>query len=52
VLSDGKIAEVGCHEELMKKGGIYCELYGAQEWTESSSIALEKQIVAKTDESK
>ena len=24
VLRDGKIAEEGTHDELMKKGGIYC----------------------------
>lgn len=30
VLSGGKIAEEGCHEDLMKKGGIYSELYSAK----------------------
>lgn len=52
VISDGKIAEEGCHEDLMKKGGIYRELYDAQEWTGSSSIAQKKQDVSKSDESK
>jgi ABC-type multidrug transport system fused ATPase/permease subunit len=37
VLSDGRIAEEGSHEELMKKGGIYSELYKTQQWTEASS---------------
>ena len=37
VLSDGRIAEEGSHEELMKKGGIYSELYKAQQWIEASS---------------
>lgn len=30
VLSDGKIAEKGTHEELLKKNGMYSELYKAQ----------------------
>lgn len=30
VLSDGKIAEKGTHEELLKKSGMYSELYKAQ----------------------
>lgn len=30
VIRDGKIAEQGNHEELLKKGGIYSELYRAQ----------------------
>lgn len=30
VIKDGCVAECGTHEELMAKGGIYCELYRAQ----------------------
>ena len=30
VLRDGKVAEQGTHEELMRKGGYYSELYKAQ----------------------
>ena len=30
VLRDGKIAEKGTHEELLKKNGVYSELYKAQ----------------------
>lgn len=30
VLQDGDIAEIGNHEELMKKNGLYAELYNAQ----------------------
>ncbi len=34
-IADGRIAEVGAHEELLEKGGIYAELYrtqNAQNW--------------------
>ena len=30
VILDGKIAESGNHEELMKKGGFYSSLYNSQ----------------------
>ncbi|MCC8060562.1 MAG: ABC transporter ATP-binding protein/permease [Clostridiales bacterium] len=30
VLDDGRIVEQGTHEELLAKGGIYCEAYEAQ----------------------
>ena len=30
VLRDGRIAEQGTHDELIRKGGYYCELYKAQ----------------------
>ena len=30
VMHGGKIAEMGTHEELLKKGGIYNEIYDAQ----------------------
>lgn len=36
VLSDGMVSEEGTHDELMKKGGVYEELYNAQLWTEHS----------------
>ena len=30
VISDGRVAECGTHDELMAKGGLYSELYSAQ----------------------
>jgi len=30
VLDKGEIAEIGTHEELLAKGGIYANLYGIQ----------------------
>ncbi len=30
VISDGKIAESGTHEELMGRAGIYAEMFNAQ----------------------
>ena len=30
VIEDGTIAEEGSHEELLSKGGLYCQLYEAQ----------------------
>jgi ATP-binding cassette subfamily B protein len=30
VLSDGQIAERGTHDELLKHGGLYAELYRKQ----------------------
>jgi len=30
VISEGRIAEQGCHDELVEKGGIYSELYKLQ----------------------
>lgn len=37
VISDGRIAESGSHEELMKKNGIYAEMFRTQaEWYKSS----------------
>ncbi len=30
VLKDGKIVQRGKHEELLKSGGLYAELYGLQ----------------------
>jgi len=42
VLSDGGIAEVGCHDELISKGGIYHELFRSQEWAMPSSTSVDK----------
>ena len=30
VLQDGRLAEKGAHEELMKQNGVYAELFGVQ----------------------
>ena len=30
VISDGKIAETGTHDELMARSGIYAEMFNAQ----------------------
>ena len=30
VFNDGKVAEVGTHDELYKKGGIYTEMFDKQ----------------------
>ena len=30
VMKEGKIIEQGNHEELLAKGGFYCELYNSQ----------------------
>ena len=30
VMKDGQVVEQGCHEELLKKGGFYSELYNSQ----------------------
>ena len=34
VLDKGKIAEMGSHHDLMKKKGIYCNLYSLQRGTD------------------
>jgi len=42
VLSDGKIAERGSHDELMEINGIYCEMFTSQaEWYRNSDGAKE-----------
>ena len=30
VLDKGKIAEIGSHQELMEKGGVYSQMYSLQ----------------------
>ena len=30
VISDGRITEMGTHEELLKQGGMYADLYRTQ----------------------
>ena len=37
VIDDGRISEIGSHEELMGKNGIYAEMFRAQaEWYKNS----------------
>ncbi|WP_291580433.1 ATP-binding cassette domain-containing protein [Clostridium sp. UBA6640] len=41
VMDDGKIAEIGNHEELMEKKGKYAQMYEAQsKWYDKEKIAL------------
>lgn len=35
-ISDGRITEIGTHQELLKKGGVYADLYRTQ-----NALALE-----------
>lgn len=37
VMQDGDVVEIGAHEELLKKGGIYAELYYSQFDTENKA---------------
>ncbi len=30
VVKDGDVIEMGTHEQLLQKGGFYCELYASQ----------------------
>ena len=40
-MDDGKIAEIGNHEELMEKKGKYAQMYEAQsKWYDKEKIAL------------
>ncbi len=40
VLSDGMVAEEGTHDELMRKGELYEDLYTAQQWSDPSSLPV------------
>lgn len=42
VLADGRIAETGSHEELMKTGGIYAEMFHSQSSWYTEDIKLNK----------
>jgi ABC-type multidrug transport system fused ATPase/permease subunit len=44
VLEKGSIAEVGAHEELLKKGGLYSRLYATQ-FTYDSGMARETATI-------
>jgi ABC-type multidrug transport system fused ATPase/permease subunit len=37
VLEDRSIREMGTHDELMKRGGLYHRLYTAQRFTETDT---------------
>lgn len=40
VINDGRIEEVGSHDELIERGGLYREMYGMQEVVAASSMGL------------
>lgn len=40
VLADGKVAERGCHAELLAKGGLYAALWNRQREAEDAAAAL------------
>jgi ABC-type multidrug transport system fused ATPase/permease subunit len=37
VIDDGRVAEVGSHEQLLARGGRYAEMYGT--WTRHGEAA-------------
>jgi len=43
VLKDGQVAESGTHEQLINRGGIYSELWSAQELTDSNVTNVENE---------
>lgn len=48
VLKEGRVAEQGTHKELIDRGGLYSELWSAQE-TWSSDEGVEEEIAASED---
>ncbi len=44
VLSDGALAEFGSHDELMKAGGLYAEMYGSQAQWYADDVTAEGEV--------
>jgi ATP-binding cassette subfamily B protein len=42
VIDGGRVAERGTHEELLKVGGLYAELYQTQFARQEASLALQQ----------
>ncbi|KAL1989858.1 hypothetical protein VTN49DRAFT_7055 [Thermomyces lanuginosus] len=51
VLKDGHVAEVGTHHELLQLGGIYAELWHAQETSLASDTDLERDLATDQESS-
>jgi ATP-binding cassette subfamily B protein len=50
VLDGGLVAELGTHDELMKKGGIYCKMWNVQlETRENAAAETETGVAANAD---
>jgi len=46
VLSEGSVVETGTHKELIEKGGLYSELWTAQELNMSEEEVIEEEVKA------
>ncbi len=47
VLRDGQVAESGTHHELLHRGGVYANLWAAQETSLGQDMELERNMVSK-----
>lgn len=51
VLKDGQVEEQGTHHELLEKGGLYADLWAAQEVSLGQDMGLERELEAdRTDQ--